>query len=425
MSSRTTSFFLDPAPPRRIEVVGFLNVWIPVVMLAATATALTTSYAAAVGSALVPGLSWIEWIATAVFLVDLFVSAKVDRDVRGPVRPLLRTADFLAMLPLYALTGFVPLLVFRLLKLFRIAFWMSIWRQQHFALWNALRLIYFIYWLSLAVHALTSGWLLLRHAPASVDEAQTMYLHSLYWCISTLTTIGYGDITPQTNGEIIYAMVIMIFGVGMYGYVIANISTIITNLQPSRVRYLETMERLGAFMRYQRLPGELQKRIRDYYTYVWEQRMGYDESSILRDLPPGLHGEVSLFLKRGIIRKVPFFREADDDLVRDIAMQMHPVVYTPGDVIVREGDPGSRMYFISRGRLEVRSVDGSIHADLRDGEFFGEMALIYHQPRNATVRAASYCDLYFLDQEGFNQVVRIHPAFEEHIRTMTEERRKS
>jgi hypothetical protein len=220
-------------------------------------------------------------------------------------------------------------------------------------------------------------------------------------------------------------MVVMIFGVGMYGYVIANISTIITNLQPARVRYLETMERLGAFMRYQRLPGGLQKRIRDYYTYVWEQRMGYDESSILHDLPPGLHAEVSLFMKRDIIRKVPFFRDADEELVREIAMQMHPVVYTPGDVIVREGDPGTRMYFIARGRLEVRSADGSIRVNLRHGEFFGEMALIYHQPRNATVRAESYCDLYFLDKEGFDQVVRVHPLFGEHIRAMTEERRKS
>jgi hypothetical protein len=367
----------------------------------------------------------IEWGVTAVFLADVFVSLRVDRDTRGLLRPLLRIADILASLPLYALTGAVPFLLIHLLKLLRVAFWMSVWRHQHFSLWNALRLVYFAYWLALAVHALASGWLVLRHVPGVPAESWTMYLHSLYWCISTLTTIGYGDITPQTNAEIVYAMVVMIFGVGMYGYVIANIATIIANLQPSRVRYLETMERLGAFMRYQRLPGGLQKRIRDYYMYVWEQRMGYDESSMLRDLPPGLLAEVSLFMKRDIIRKVPFFRGADDELVRDIALEMHPAVYTPGDLVVREGDPGTGMFFIARGRLELLNSDDTPLTVFREGEFFGEMALLFHQPRNASVRATTYCDLYVLDKEGFDRVVRIHPEFAEHIRTMTEERRKS
>jgi voltage-gated potassium channel len=217
----------------------------------------------------------------------------------------------------------------------------------------------------------------------------------------------------------------MIFGVGMYGYVIANVATILTNLEPGRVRYLANLERVGAFMQYRRIPSGLRKRIREYYAYLWDERLGYDEGSIVDALPPGLRTEVSLHLKRDIIQKVPFLQRAGESLLRDIALQMHPVVYTPGDYVFREGDPGTEMYFISSGRLQVLTEDGKADlATLGEGDFFGEMALLLDQPRTASVRAVGYCDLYRLEKSSFDAVMAKHPAFAEHVRAMTEVRRK-
>jgi voltage-gated potassium channel len=279
-------------------------------------------------------------------------------------------------------------------------------------------LVYFVYWLALSVHWLAIGGLALRGLPPAADGLKE-YLHSLYWCVSTLTTIGYVDIKPTTNIEFVYAMAVMIFGVGMYGYVIANVSTIIVNLQPARVRYLENMEKLGAFMRYRGIPGGLRHRIRDYYAYIWEQRLGYDESSIIQGLPPGLLADVSLFLKRDVIQKVPFFQGASEDLIREIALVMRPVVYTPGDTVFHAGEPGGAMYFISHGRLQVIGRDDrTVLATLSDGEFFGEMALLLNQPRNATVKAIGYCDLYLLAKPGFDAIVERYPEFAAHIHAM-------
>jgi CRP-like cAMP-binding protein len=183
------------------------------------------------------------------------------------------------------------------------------------------------------------------------------------------------------------------------------------------------MEKLGAFMRYKSIPPALQQKIRDYYAHVWQQRLGVDEGAILTGLPPGLFTEVSLFLKRDIIQKVPFFRSANEHLIRDIAIHMHPLVFTPGDEVFRAGEEGNAMYFISRGRLEVIDPDGvTVMAALGAGEFFGEMALLLHQARTATVRAVGYCDLYRLERDAFDTIMRGHPTFAEYIRTMTAER---
>ena len=235
--------------------------------------------------------------------------------------------------------------------------------------------------------------------------------------------VGYGDITPQNDFEMIFAVMAMVLGVGMFGYVIGNVAHIISNLHPSRARYVETMERINAFMEYRGLPDALQHRIREYHGYRWEKRLGFDESVIVDELPPSLRAEVSLFLKKDVIEKVPLFKGAGTDLIRDIALAMHPLVYLPGDYIFRAGDQGKEMFFIGRGTVEILGKEReSVQATLGDGQFFGEVALVKGQPRNASVRAVGYCDLYSLDKETFDRIIAHHPDFKEHIDQMVKER---
>jgi hypothetical protein len=402
----------------------FTRVWSASVLLLITAGAIIAPLRVVLGDDLNPHAALLDALLTLLFTADIAVNVRESRRTGLPYGRLLLAADIAAAIPFFLIPGWSWLLFLRLFKLARVAKAMGAWRQQHMHHWNALRLVYFVYWLAIAVHWLATGWLSLRGIYPGADR-WTLYLRSLYWCISTITTIGYGDITPANNAQVVYAMVVMIFGVGMYGYVIANISTIIGNLQPARARYLANMEKLGAFMRSREIPPAMQRRIRDYYGYVWEHRLGYDETSIVQGLPPGLLVEVSLFLKRDIIEKVPFFKGAGEELIREIALVMQPVVYTPGDTVFHAGEPGADMFFISRGHCEVIGADGrSIVATLREGDFFGEIALLEHRPRSASVRAATYCDLYRLDKESFNRVIARFPEFAAHIGARSAGRRQ-
>ena len=218
-------------------------------------------------------------------------------------------------------------------------------------------------------------------------------------------------------------MLVMIFGVGVYGYIIGHVASLLANIDPARANYVENMERLSSFMSYRNLPPALRQRIRHYYAYLWEKRLGYDEADIVDSLPPNLKTEVSLFLKRDIIEKVPVFRGASDEFIKEIALHMRPLVFTPGDFVFKAGEQGREMYFISRGRLEVLSKDGgSLYATMTDGDFFGEIALFTSQPRTASVRAVDYCDLYSLDKEMFDRVLSKYPEVATQIEARAKER---
>lgn len=221
----------------------------------------------------------------------------------------------------------------------------------------------------------------------------------------------------------LYAISVMIFGVGVYGYIIGNVASILANIDPAKAQHLANMEKLTAFMNYRNIPPRLQKRIRDYYAYLWEKRMSFEESTAVAALPPSLQTDVSLFLKRDIIEKVPLFQGASDEFIREIALQMTPVVFTPGDYIYKAGESGRDMYFITQGTVEVLSKDGSVvYTTLTDGDFFGEIALVLSQIRTACVRAVSYCDLYRLDKAMFDRVLAHYPNIAAQIEAKAKER---
>ncbi|MDO8549988.1 MAG: cyclic nucleotide-binding domain-containing protein, partial [Ignavibacteria bacterium] len=170
----------------------------------------------------------------------------------------------------------------------------------------------------------------------------------------------------------------------------------------------------------------LQKRIRNYYEYIWKQKIGSNETEFLTGLPDGLKTQVELFLKRDILERIPLFKGISDSFLREVSLYLRPVVYTPGDYIFKEGDRGNEMYFLIKGKLKVLTGDESkVLNTLSDGDFFGELALFRNEIRMATVQAITYCDIYTLNKEVFEHVLNNYPEISSHIRKIAEKRLKN
>ena len=407
--------------------------WQAVVVLSTTVAAMLVPLQLVFRDHLAVGAEWLDWMLTLILSLDAAMNLRVALQMKSlrtddkstPVSNRAFVAiDILSAIPFHVFGGSAALHLFRLLKLARVAEYMSTWHRRYPESWNILRLGFFTYWVILSVNWLACGWLAL-HGFQVETGMWSPYVRSLYWCIQTLTTVGYGDEIPVTDAERLYSMGVMIVGVGVYGYVIGNVASILANIDPAKAEYRSMMERLTAFMRYRKIPPDLQRRVRGYYSYIWDKRLGYDESTMISDLPSNLQTDISLFLKREVIEKVPLFKGASEEFIREIASQMRPVVYTPGDFVVRAGDPGREMYFISRGTLEAIAKDGTtVYTTLNDGDFFGEIALILNQPRSASVRAVDYCDLYRLEKNLFDKVLAHYPEFAAHITSMAKERQE-
>ncbi len=104
-----------------------------------------------------------------------------------------------------------------------------------------------------------------------------------------------------------------------------------------------------------------------------------------------------------LVAKVPYFADLPADQVAQIAALLKPRLALPGKCVVRKGDPGDAMYFISTGAVECDV--GSEPVRLGSGDFFGEIALLRDQPRTADATALGYCQLLALYMRDFRRML--------------------
>ena len=105
-----------------------------------------------------------------------------------------------------------------------------------------------------------------------------------------------------------------------------------------------------------------------------------------------------------------------------LPVRLRPEVVKAGHTIIRKGAMGREMYILVRGEAEVVDEAGDVLKTFKDGDFFGEIALLMHTPRTATVRAKTGCDLVALDKTSFTRILRDHPQFAAGIQKVAKER---
>ena len=108
-----------------------------------------------------------------------------------------------------------------------------------------------------------------------------------------------------------------------------------------------------------------------------------------------------------LVRRVSLFSGFSPDRLNHISRLLQPMLAVPGEAIIKKGDIGHHMYFISSGCVEVELPPMPVH--LGSGDFFGEIALIKNSPRTFSVKALGFCDLLVLSDSDFNLFLDDNP----------------
>jgi len=285
------------------------------------------------------------------------------------------------------------------------------------------RLVMIGYWLSVIIHLMALGWILIG-AGETEGPPFDRYIRAIYWVTTTIATIGYGDYYPShsSNPQIIYTIVVQIFGVGIFSYIIANVSSLVSNLDVAKSEHRRRLDEVNAYLRAQRIPSELQDRVRNYFSYLWDKQRGVSSAAILGDVPPSLTQEILMFLNREVVNKVELFKDAPELFIREAVQLLKPRIFLPGENIIRQGEFADSMYFLTSGEVRIL-IGGKEIAQLGSGSPFGETALLENQHRNASVVSLSYSTGYQLMKADFNTLRANYPEFDQRVRAIAEARK--
>ena len=114
------------------------------------------------------------------------------------------------------------------------------------------------------------------------------------------------------------------------------------------------------------------------------------------------------------LRRIELFKTLTPRQLTDVAEKMSKRHYAAGETIIRKGDPGKEFLLISEGEVEIIRADREV-ARLGPGDFFGEVALISGEPRNATVVAQNAVDTYVLGKADFEAALATSQSFREQL----------
>ena len=318
-----------------------------------------------------------EVFSVAVFTVEYVLRmwacpADPKRRFAHPVTGRLRYAltpmaviDFFAIAPFYLSVLFAIdlrfLRVFRLLRLLKLTRYSPAMEMLGSVVYNERRALgsAFLFMLIMLVFASSLMHVIERSAQ---PEAFGNIPAAMWWGMATLTTVGYGDVTPITPlGKLLGGM-ITVLGVGTFA-----------------------------------LPAGI-------------LASGFVQEIKKRDL----------VVSWNMVAGVPLFAHLTAVQIAAIAALLRPRMAIPGEVVVRKGELGDAMYFISTGRVQVQLGPESVQ--LKSGDFFGEIALIQASKRTADVTATSSCQLLVLDSADFYDLLGENPEISEVIHRAAEQR---
>jgi len=274
-------------------------------------------------------------------------------------------------------------------------------------------------------HTYTNWWM-----EDGLEESQKSerYVAGLYWAITTMTTVGYGDILPRTDSERLFATVIMLMGATVFGYIVGSVSTLARDPNGVAALTASQLNRASAYLREQDLNFDLRSRVRKSLFYVLQEKSPFDEKYLLSCLPRALREAVVLSSYAVTIPRIPFLCNIERDSVVALLLQhISPFAFEDGEVVLQSKQGADGIYAITEGHVQ-RTFD--LGADLSphtlhrlrgkqlrlqvctysSGNFIGHESLIgLPEPSNTEFICRGSCKAHVLLASAVADLIHVHP----------------
>ena len=281
---------------------------------------------------------------------------------------------------------------------------------------NIERLIYFIFAFLLLNHIAACVWYqVAKFQDLSPDCWVTrlgyidsthyeLYVVSFYWTLTTVTTVGYGDINAGTTIERVYNLFLMLFGVIMYSFAIGSLSSIVSTLDNKTAEMNQKLNILSTIKKEFNLEQEIYDKVRKVIKYDLSRNQK-DKMDFLQELPNKLRIELSHIMHDSVISKMYFFRGQSNDFVAYVALLLKPVKFSQNDYLYKCNDIIDEMYFVSKGTIIFclsKDYNEKELKDIKKHNNFGEIEMCLNEKLTYNIKVKSRSsELFVLKKNDF------------------------
>lgn len=241
---------------------------------------------------------------------------------------------------------------------------------------------------------------------------EMQYCSSMYHAVLLLTG---NDVGPRGYAQLIFASWSITLGAIINANIFGELAVILATMNRNAAVFQAKLDVANAAMKNLSLPEKLQVQVSGFLTYSKSLLESQEElEAFLQMISPSLRQKVLKHIFNDVLHKNPVLCK-NTYLIEFVIKNLNTNIFLPEYSVVTQGEKGDSMYFISKGEWEVTVTDHkgvkSNPPALKDGDLFGEIALMLNCNRTATVKTKIYSLIASLRRNEFDTVWRLFYVF--------------
>ncbi|XP_010249975.1 PREDICTED: potassium channel AKT1-like [Nelumbo nucifera] len=236
------------------------------------------------------------------------------------------------------------------------------------------------------------------------------YVTSLYWSITTLTTVGYGDLHPVNTREMIFDIFYMLFNLGLTAYLIGNMTNLVVHGTSRTRKFRDTIQAASSFAQRHQLPVRLQDQMLAHLCLKFRtDSEGLQQQETLDSLPKAIRSSISHFLFYSLVDKVYLFRGVSNDLLFQLVSEMKAEYFPPKEDVILQNEAPTDFYVLVTGAVDLlvlKNGTEQVVGEANAGDICGEIGVLCYRPQLFTVRTKRLSQLLRLNRTAFLNIVQ-------------------
>jgi len=261
------------------------------------------------------------------------------------------------------------------------------------------------------------GYIISWIAPYALQDHSSLrlYVITVYFVMTTISTIGYGDISPVTTLETIIMIFVQLSGVFLQAVITANmVAVLIDPLESDFVAHYKVAQ---DFLRFKEVDKLQRQEVRNFSQHQWQKTGGAGGvRSILKVLPVSLRTRIKYELTKEIFERTISFNSLLPKYLLRIADIISHVTFSPGEFICHQGEICDFIVFIDCGIVQIL-LDNTVVAShsCNDGIVHGETQLLTGTQRSTSIKASTYVTAWILKKSDLVSLLKSRTKLREWV----------
>ncbi|KAE8793921.1 Potassium channel KAT3 [Hordeum vulgare] len=224
------------------------------------------------------------------------------------------------------------------------------------------------------------------------------YTYAVYWSMTTMATVGYGDLHAANTGEKVFSIFFMLCNMGLACYVIGNMTNLVVHGATTTFRMRDMVDQVARYGTANRLPAWMREQMVESVQLRFQMAELLLPEWVLSELPKAARSAVAQHLYKATVEDCYLFRGVSSNLVVQLVSEMKVEFFPPKMDIVLENEIPTDCYIIASGQVFVMRIGPHGMA--------GEMGVLFNIPQPFTIRSRTLTQVIRISHSHLQNTVR-------------------